>query len=89
MLVHYGSRMNEALYEVLLDAMAFLGSAIGTVVFTAGGIAVERAGIENLAIGSLGIGAWEVYMGTLLLFVGLYLCGYRRLFHRLYLAGQS
>lgn len=78
--------MNDAFWEVILDTLAVLGSAAATVVFTAGGILVEKAGIENLAIGSATIGAWEVYMGTLLLFVGLYLWGYRQLFHRLYRA---
>jgi len=63
--------------ELAADLLSTIISAVGAVVFTIVGVLVEQAGAANLMQGATGLGAWELFMGTLALFVGVYLLGYR------------
>ena len=69
--------MSELGLEMAADLLSTVLSAIGAVVFTIVGVLVEQAGVANLTQGATGLGAWELFMGTLVLFVGIYLLGYR------------
>ena len=69
--------MGEPGLELAADLLLLILSALGAVVFTVVGVLVEQAGLNHLLSGSLGLGAWELFMGALALFVGIYLLGYR------------
>jgi lipopolysaccharide export LptBFGC system permease protein LptF len=76
--------MGEILRGNIVELIDLIGSALGAVLFTFGGFLVEQAGISNVAAGATTIGLWEAGMGALLLFVGLYLFGYERIWARVY-----
>jgi hypothetical protein len=69
--------------ESIVEVLTLIGSTIGAAVLTAGGVFLESAAIEDALAGQLGIGAWEVVAGGLLLFVGLYLLGYQNVWNRI------
>ena len=69
--------MREPVLDLVADLLFTLLSIAGAVVFTVVGVLVERAGVANLVGGAPGLGAWELFMGALALFVGVYLLGYR------------
>lgn len=69
--------MRELGFDLLADLLFTVLAAAGSVTFTVAGVLVERAGINNLLAGATAQGAWELWMGTLALFVGVYLLGYR------------
>ncbi len=69
--------MRELGFDLVADLLFLVLSAAGAVAFTVVGLLVDRAGLENLLAGAVAQGAWELWMGTLALFVGLYLLGYR------------
>ena len=69
--------MRELGFDVVGDLLFTFLSVVGAVGFTAVGVLVDRAGLNALLAGSIAQGAWELWMGTLALFVGLYLLGYR------------
>lgn len=75
--------MSEVVHGTVAELLALLLSALGSGVFTLGGLLVERAGIADVLAGQSAFGIWEVYMGTLALFVGLYLLGYGTAWPRL------
>ena len=69
--------MHEFGLESLVDVLATLAAVVGSVAFTVVGVLVDRAGLEALLGGAVAQGAWELWMGTLAVFVGVYLLGYR------------
>ena len=69
--------MREFGVDLVADLLYTLLSAVGAVGFTVVGVLVDRAGLSNLLAGATAQGAWELWMGTLALFVGIYLLGYR------------
>lgn len=69
--------MRELGMDLLADLLYTLLSAAGAVAFTVVGLLVDRAGLEALLAGAPMQGVWELWMGTLAIFVGLYLLGYR------------
>jgi len=58
----------------LVFALASAGAAVA---FTLVGAVVDWVGLNNVLVGVTTQGVWELWMGTLALFVGLYLFGYR------------
>lgn len=74
--------MKLLVYESVTELLALLGSAIGAAILTFTGILTEHAGIQNVLTGQVTLGAWEAWMGTLALFAGLYLLGYREFWSR-------
>ena len=69
--------MRELGIELVGDVLVTALSAAGAVAFTVVGLLIERAGLDALLAGALAQGAWELWMGTLALFVGIYLLGYQ------------
>lgn len=76
--------MKEISYGNAVESLDYLVTTLGTMLFSGTGVLVERAAFNELAAGATAIGLWETGMGALLLFVGLYLFGYRRLLIRLH-----
>jgi hypothetical protein len=82
--------MTETLADGLLELLAILAAGVGAVVLTGLGVLAEQAGLQNLALGNLSVGAWETAIGAVVLFAGIYLLGYGQFWQRLrLLATQS
>jgi len=58
--------------------LELLGSALVAVLLTAAGIFLENAGIADVLAGPSVFSLWELGMGLLLLYTGVYMLGYRR-----------
>jgi len=71
--------VDELLTESFVEVLALVLTAVGSGVLALVGTAAELAAFGNLTTGDLGIGLWELCLGALLLYAGLYLLGYRRL----------
>jgi hypothetical protein len=74
--------MDGLLPTALVEALEVLLSLSATGGFTLLGTLAEQAGIQNVLAGHAAIGLWEVWMGAVALFAGLYLFGYRRVYRR-------
>lgn len=68
--------------ESVPELLALVGSAVGAAAFSLVGALAELAGARHLLAGQTVVGAWEVWVGTTLLFVGVYLFGYRECWTR-------
>ncbi|MFB6081290.1 MAG: hypothetical protein ABEJ67_00580 [Halanaeroarchaeum sp.] len=66
-----------------VDLLELVVSLLGAVGFTIGGLLAETDGVANLLAGQTALGGWEVWMGAVALFAGLYLLGYRHVVRRL------
>lgn len=75
--------MEEFVSESVAEILALIGSAIGSAVFTVGGLLIEQSSIQNVVAGQSAVGLWEMYMGAIALIVGLYLLGYQECWPRL------
>lgn len=75
--------MDELVSASASELLELVGSAFGTVAFTVGGLIIEQNSIQSVAAGHSTVGLWEMYMGGLVLIVGLYLFGYRECWPRL------
>lgn len=69
--------------ELVVELGAELLAGLGTLLFTVMGIVIDRAAVENILRGQAMLGSWELLMGSLLIFVGVYLLGYREFWTRL------
>lgn len=69
--------------EVVLELAAEVGSVVvlGVVgsVLGLGGFLMEEIGLASLSTGEVALGLWYLYMGTLALYVAVYLIGVREL----------
>ena len=74
--------MHEVVADLVAELVAVVLFSIGAGVLAVTGVLAELAGVSNLATGHVALGAWELYMGGLALFVGLYLLGYREVVQR-------
>lgn len=75
--------MEEVVNESIVEMVLLLGSAVGATLLTAAGFVMEHAGLQDALAGQFGLGAWEIAVGGLLLFVGAYLLGYQEVRERL------
>lgn len=75
--------MQQLLSEGLLDLAATLLALLASAVVTGVGVLVERAGLESVLAGQMALGAWELYMGTAALVIGIYLIGVEQALTRL------
>lgn len=75
--------MNELVSDSFAELVTIVGSALGSVIFTCVGLFVEHSSVQNVVAGHSAVGFWEMYMGGLALFAGLYLFGYRECWPRL------
>jgi hypothetical protein len=74
--------MNGLLTETVVELVSIIGSALAAALLTLGGVITEQAGARELLAGHSALGAWEVGMGALLLYAGVYLLGYRQAWSR-------
>lgn len=70
--------MNGLVSESLVQLLGIVLSAIAAGVLTAVGAVTENAGIADLLAGQSVFGLWELWMGALALYAGVYLLGYKR-----------
>ena len=61
----------------LVELLSLLLAAVAAGLLTVVGALTENAGIASLLAGPSVFGLWEVGMGALLLYVGIYMLGYR------------
>ncbi|MFB6223572.1 MAG: hypothetical protein ABEH86_07870 [Haloarcula sp.] len=66
-----GTESAPELLELLLSTLLAAG-------LTVGGTLIEQAALAELSAGVSIFALWEVYMGTLLLYAGVYMLGYQR-----------
>ena len=59
------------------ELLSLLFRALAAGLVTVVGVLTENAGIGELLAGPSVFGLWEVAMGALLLYVGIYMLGYR------------
>jgi len=69
--------------ESLPELLDLLGSTVLAAVLTAVGTVAERAAVADLVAGQSTFGAWELFMGAILLYAGVYMLGYRRVWRTL------
>lgn len=75
--------MNGFATEAVVETVTIVGSALAAGLLTLGGALVEQAGTHEVLVGHSTLGAWEVGMGALLLYAGIYLLGYQQAWRRL------
>ena len=75
--------MGEALVDTVVEVAVIVVAGFGSIGVTAAGWLAERAGLSNVLAGDLTLGLWELWMGTIALFIGVYLLGYRNVWRRL------
>lgn len=71
--------MQEVALDLAAELLAFLGLGIVGSVLGLLGFSMETVGLTSLTSGELVIGLWYLYMGSLALFVAVYLIGFREL----------
>lgn len=74
--------MNEVLVDVVAEVVAVFVFSVGATALAALGLLMEQAGIASLTTGQVIVGLWYVYMGGVVLFVAVYLLGYRQVVRR-------
>ncbi|MFB6069559.1 MAG: hypothetical protein ABEJ76_00940 [Halanaeroarchaeum sp.] len=74
--------MDGLLSPAVVELLELLVSLVGFVAFTVGGALADVAGLQDVLAGQPALGVWELWMGTVALFAGLYLVGYRALVPR-------
>ena len=74
--------MHDSVLDAALEGFVFVVEVVATGLAVAFGLFAEGASLTNLAAGNTSLGFWFAYMGTLALFVGIYLLGYRKLVGR-------
>ena len=71
----------------LPSSLVELGSLVATIVLatvlTVVGLVVEAIGVLTVLTGEAALGAWELALGLLLCYAGMYLLGYRRVLPQL------
>jgi hypothetical protein len=67
--------MNAIVTELAGLVLSLLAAGLLTVV----GALTESAGLANLLAGQSMLGLWELWMGAIALYAGVYMLGYKRL----------
>jgi len=62
----------------LVSLLELLASLFAAAVLTLVGLLTENAAVADLLAGPSVFGLWELGMGLLLLYAGIYMLGYRR-----------
>lgn len=71
--------MKDVALEAATEIATTLFFALGTIALSAAGAYMERLGVDSVLGGQLLLGLWAVFVGGALLYVGVYLMGYREL----------
>lgn len=74
--------MEDSVVDTMVELVVIVAAGIGSVGITVAGWLTEQAGLHNVLSGDLTLGLWELWMGTIALFVGVYLLGYRTVWRR-------
>lgn len=69
--------MQQLLSDGLLDIAVTVVALFASAVVTGIGVLGERAGLESVLAGQMALGAWELYMGSAAIAIGVYLIGLR------------
>lgn len=75
--------MNGIVTESLAELLGLLFSILAAGVLTTVGALTESAGIANLLAGHSTMGLWELWMGAIALYAGIYMLGYQRVVRQL------
>lgn len=75
--------MGTVVSEHLIEWAVIAVYALASIAFSAAGIFIELAAIENLTSDQLTVGLWEAGAGVFLLVIGVYLFGYLRVWKRI------
>jgi hypothetical protein len=70
--------MNAIVTESLAELAGLLLSLVAAGLLTVVGALTESAGLANLLAGQSMLGLWELWMGAIALYAGVYLLGYKR-----------
>ncbi|MBX0295274.1 hypothetical protein [Haloarcula nitratireducens] len=70
--------MTALLSESLVELLGLVASALVAGLLTVVGALTESAGLTDLLAGHPTMGLWEIWMGAILLYAGIYMLGYRR-----------
>lgn len=71
--------MQEVALDLVAELVAIVGLGVIGSVLSLLGFSMETLGLTSLTSGELVIGLWYLYMGSLALFVAVYLIGVREL----------
>lgn len=71
--------MKEVLLDLVTELLAFVALGVVGSVLGLAGFLMEDLAFANLLTGATVIGLWYLYMGSLALFVAVYLIGVREL----------
>lgn len=75
--------MQGLLSETLAELLGLVVSVVAAGLFTAVGLLTENAALADITTGQTVLGLWELWMGVLALYAGVYLLGYERVWTRL------
>ena len=75
--------MTAVASESVVELLGFVLSVLAAGLLTVVGALTESAGLANLLAGQSTLGLWELGMGALALYAGIYLLGYQRVVRRL------
>ncbi|WP_135306251.1 hypothetical protein [Haloarcula amylovorans] len=70
--------MTALLSESLAELLGMVASVLVAGLLTVVGALTESAGLTDLLAGQSTMGLWELWMGTILLYAGVYMLGYQR-----------
>lgn len=71
--------MHEVALDLAAELITVLGLGVVGSILGLLGFSMETLGLTSLTSGELVIGLWYLYMGSLALFVAVYLIGFREL----------
>lgn len=74
--------MEDAVVDTVVEVAVIVVAGIGSIGVTIAGWLAEQSGLHNVLAGELTLGLWELWMGTIALFIGVYLLGYRNVWRR-------
>lgn len=74
--------MEEMLLEAAAGLISFILYGVLAGVFGYTGFVLEEVGLTSLLSGDMVLGLWYLYMGSLALYVAIYLIGFPELPHR-------
>ncbi|MFC6861958.1 hypothetical protein ACFQGE_00620 [Halomicroarcula sp. GCM10025817] len=74
--------MNAIVTESVAELAGLVFSLLAAGLLTVVGALIESAGLANLLAGQSTLGLWELWMGAIALYAGVYMLGYKRLVAR-------
>lgn len=75
--------MPELTAEAVTEVLAFVAELVAMVALSAVGLLAERAGVAHLQTGVGPVTVWFFVVGSVALYAGIYMIGYRTLLPRL------